>query len=84
MDDLLGLGQRKPEGQTRRIKDLVRRHFGLSEDTVLMVSKLRCHEDGCPDVETVIAVLETGTSPRTLKIAKGMTEILPADIHALA
>ena len=83
MEDLLGLGRNKPDGQTGRIKEMVRRHFGLSEDTVLMVSELRCHEDGCPDVETVIAVMETGVSPQTLKIAKRMADIQPADIHTL-
>ncbi|MAY68752.1 MAG: nitrate reductase [Rhodospirillaceae bacterium] len=84
MDDILGLSRAKPDGSAQRIKDLVRRRFGLDDSATLMVSELRCHEDGCPDVETVIAVMGAAQANLTWKIAKPMARIDAADIAALS
>ncbi len=79
MDDILGLSA-KPQGDhTKRIKDLVRDHWDVAEDTVIMVSELRCHEEGCPDAETVIALMDGAPEPRKVKISKSM-----ADVDAMA
>lgn len=83
MDDILGLSRPKPEGHGQRIKTLVRDFLDLTPDTTLMVSELHCHEDGCPDVETVIAVMRPGAERRTWKIGKSMAEIQVADISGL-
>ena len=40
-----------------------------------MVSELRCHEEGCPDVETVIALMHEGAEPEKVKIYKPMAEL---------
>ena len=48
-----------------------------------MVSELRCHEDGCPDVETVIAVMGDAQTSLTWKIAKPMAQVDAGDIAAL-
>ena len=83
MDDILGLSRGKPDGNAGRIKDLVRMRFCLSDEATLMVSELRCHEDGCPDVETVIAIMGTSRTQLTWKIAKPMTEVGEGDIQSL-
>ena len=83
MDDILGLSRAKPDGSGQRIKELVRKRFGLDEAATLMVSELRCHEDGCPDVETVIAVMGGGQANLTWKIAKPMAQVDAGDIAAL-
>lgn len=84
MDDILGLSRARPDGSARRIKDLVRRYFGLDDAVTLMVSELRCHEDGCPDVETVIAVMGDARASPTWKIAKPMAQVDADDIAALS
>ncbi|MEQ9558195.1 MAG: hypothetical protein RIG67_20685 [Rhodospirillales bacterium] len=84
MDDILGLSRAKPDGSGQRIKDLVRRRFALDDAATLMVSELRCHEDGCPDVETVIAVMGAARTSLTWKIAKPMALVDAGDIAALA
>lgn len=83
MQDILGLGKPKSTGDAQRIKALVRGRFGVAEDTTVMVSELRCHEDGCPDVETVIALMSGAGQRQSWKIAKPMTEISDGDIAAL-
>lgn len=82
MDDILGLARPKPAGDTQRIKSLVRVQLGLDEETTVMVSELHCHEDGCPDVETVIAVMAGGSDTESWKIAKPMSKVDAGDIQA--
>lgn len=84
MDDILGLSRAKPDGSAQRIKELVRERFELDDETTLMVSELRCHEDGCPDVETVIAVMNAARTSVTWKIAKPMAQVDAGDIAALS
>jgi hypothetical protein len=84
MDDILGLSRAKPDGSAGRIKDLVRGHFALGDDVTLMVSELRCHEDGCPDVETVIAVMGLADGNLTWKLAKPMAQVQDSDIAELS
>lgn len=84
MDDILGLSRGKPDGNAGRIKDLVRTRFGLDDEATLMVSELRCHEDGCPDVETVIAVMGAAADKLTWKISKPMAQVDAGDIAGLS
>jgi hypothetical protein len=84
MDDILGLSRPKPTGDAQRIKKLVRERFSLNDDITIMASELHCHEDGCPDVETVIAVMSGPDQRETWKIAKPMTDIAEDDIRKLA
>ncbi|MCB0970162.1 MAG: hypothetical protein KDA97_01400, partial [Acidimicrobiales bacterium] len=53
---LFGAGPRPDRVDARRVRDLVRAAFGLGDDAVVTVTELRCHDDGCPPVETVIAI----------------------------
>lgn len=83
MDDILGLSRAKSDGSGRRIKELVGERFSLDDAVTLMVSELRCHEDGCPNVETVIAVMRDAQAGLTWKIAKPMAQVDAGDIAAL-
>ena len=67
-----------------RVKRWVREVMGLSEDEVVMVTELRCAEDDCPDVETVIAVLGEPGRARKHKLLKPMTEVTQMDVMYLA
>ena len=56
MGDILGLSTRPKNDDTKRIKKLVRDAWTVPEEVVIMVSELRCHDEDCPDVETISSV----------------------------
>jgi hypothetical protein len=60
--------------------------MGLSDEVPVMVTELRCAEENCPDVVTVIAVLgEPGTAMnRNHKLLKPMSEVTREDVMGLA
>jgi|TARA_B100000530_G_C15640343_1_gene362041 hypothetical protein len=61
--------------QTNRVKALVRDIWDIDEGVVIMVSELKCYEDGCPDLETVVVLMDEGAQPKTIKINKCLSEI---------
>ena len=67
-----------------RVKRWVEQYMTLPPEAVVMVTELRCHEDGCPDVETVIAVLGPPGVARRHKLAKPAADVTPQDIWACA
>ena len=73
--DILGLSTKPIGNDTSRVKDLVREAWSVPEDVIIMVSKLRCYEDGCPDVETVIALMSNDREPIKVTINKPMAEL---------
>jgi len=80
------LGQRtKNDPQViGRIKGWVAESFQLAEDVAVMVTELRCTEEGCPPIETVIAILDTPGQPRQHKVYKPMAEVTAEDVAAAA
>ena len=62
---------------TQRVKDLVRNRWGIDDNVVIMVSELKCHKDGCPDVETVIAPMAEDQNPTKIKIERPVAEVDP-------
>ncbi len=80
------LGQRtKNDPQViARVKDWAAASFALAEDVTVMVTELRCTEEGCPPIETVIAILDTPGQPRQFKVYKPMAEVTAEDIAAVA
>ncbi len=56
MDIFAPRGSRYSE-RTNEIKAQVAAKLGLAEDATVMVTELTCSEEGCPPIETVIAVL---------------------------
>ena len=75
MEDILGLSTRPKNDDTKRIKKLVRDAWTVPEEVVIMVSELRCHDEDCPDVETVIALMAGPGEPVKVKIGKPMGEL---------
>jgi hypothetical protein len=46
------------------------------------VTELNCREPGCPDTETIIAILSAGQSPRIARIHKAIPEVEMAELAA--
>jgi hypothetical protein len=82
MEDILGLSKPPAPDSSRRVKDWVKEIRALPEEAVVMVSELRCHEDDCPDVETVIAIMGAGGSQKKVKFAKPIDNVTRKDIEA--
>ncbi|WP_346293709.1 hypothetical protein [Sphaerothrix gracilis] len=62
----------------RQIKTWVAAALNLPADVPISISQLRCHERGCPPVETVISVM---TQPvQTYKIHQPIAAVQQADI----
>jgi hypothetical protein len=68
----------------QRIKSWVRELFDLHENDVITVMELKCLEDDCPDVETVIGVLGEPGKARKHKLMKPIAEVSRGDIAGLA
>lgn len=66
--------------ESARVKDLVRRVFGLPEGTGLTASEIECLDPSCPGIETVILIMAEGEKVRAVKIGKPMPDILEADV----
>ena len=69
--------------QIVQVKSWVSQAFDLSEDISVMITQLQCTEEGCPPIETVIAIMETPGKPRQYKIHKPLAEVKRADIVGL-
>ena len=67
----------------RRIKELISEGFGLPETTTLAVAELRCHEPGCPLIETVITAPHTDGSVQDWRIVKPINDITSEDVESL-
>jgi hypothetical protein len=65
-----------------RIKGWVQWHWRLDDSTVVMVTQLRCHEPGCPPIETVIALLPMAGARWQTKLHKAPEDVTEADIQA--
>jgi len=73
----------KPPANTEKILQIqcwVRDRLALDEETIVMVSELRCSEPGCPPLETLIAVLDGPRQSRQFKFHKTIAELTPNDI----
>ncbi len=70
--------------KSSEIKRWTRELMDLPEDTPITVAELACREDGCPDIETVIGVLEPDKPIATIRVHATMTEVTKADIAEAA
>ena len=74
----------RPDAEAvRRVKALVTERFDLPETTTLAVAELRCHEPGCPPVETVVTARDADGRIRDWRIAKPLSEIAASDVQTL-
>jgi hypothetical protein len=62
-----------------RVKEWVREALALGDDVVVTVAELRCAEEDCPDVETVVGILEQGNQ-RKFKVLKPLPEVTWDDL----
>jgi hypothetical protein len=60
---------------TARLQAATRALLDLSDDVVISITELACREPGCPDLETVVAVMRAGERPCTAKIRKALPEV---------
>jgi len=84
MMDLFGSGPKPDTAKIGQVKAWVEERFTLAEDAVVMVTELRCTEEGCPPLETVIAVLDGPGSKRQYKLHKSVADVTREDIAAIA
>jgi hypothetical protein len=82
--DLFAARVRGSEQERQRIRDWVEALFGLTPDDTVLVTELRCHEPGCPPVETVIGILRPGHDTRQFKIGKAPLDVSREEIVVLA
>jgi hypothetical protein len=75
--------EKTKSGNSSNIKQWTRDIFSLSEEAVIMVSELQCHEPDCPPIETVIAIMQTGVPQRTFKIHKPIDQIGQSELEEL-
>lgn len=63
-----------------QIRRWVKDCLHIEEETIVMVSELRCSESGCPPLETLIAILDGPGQTRQFKFHKTIAEITANDI----
>ncbi len=84
MINLPGTRPKNERNQVVQIKQWVFDTFELTEDMSVMVTELQCTEEGCPPLETVIAILEGPGQTRQYKLHKALAEVTLSDVAALA
>ena len=65
-----------------RLKAATRALLDLSDDVVVSVTEITCRASGCPDVETVVAVLRAGEKPCTAKFRKPLRDVAADNLSA--
>lgn len=63
------------QAKSAEIKAWVRLQLDLAEDIPVSVVELACRDDGCPDIETVIGIMEPGKPIRTIRIHKAIADV---------
>lgn len=67
-----------------RVKAMFLEAFGLSEDTLLSVAELRCHEPGCHPIETVVTARNGDGEIREWRVHEPIKDITSEDVMALS
>ncbi len=68
------------QAKSAEIKDWVREVMKLPDDITMTVAELACREEGCPDIETVIGILEPGKAITTIRIHAQMADVKRVDV----
>jgi hypothetical protein len=82
MDIFSSRGPRSSE-RANEIKAQIAAELGLDGETTVMVTELACMEEGCPPVETVIAVFRTKKEKLQFRLHRSLAEISAHDIHEI-
>ena len=67
----------------RSLKEMFLKKFHLPESSTLSVAELRCHEPGCPPIETVITARMDDGSIKDWRISKPVDKIKQFDLEEL-
>jgi hypothetical protein len=67
----------------RNLKLLISKKYHLSDETIISIVELACHEPNCPPLETVITAQVEDGSIQNWRIAKAISEIEEYDINNL-
>ena len=67
----------------RNLKLLISNKYELSDNTIISIAELSCHEPDCPPIETVITVRYEDGSMKNWRVAKPISEVEETDIYEL-
>ena len=67
----------------RNLKLLISNKYKLSDNTIISIAELSCHEPDCPPIETVITVRYEYGSIKNWRVAKPISEVEETDIYEL-
>ncbi|QPF90636.1 hypothetical protein [Bradyrhizobium commune] len=66
----------------QQLKLQAQKLLGLPDDVTISVSELSCREPGCPDVETVVAILREGEKPTIARVHKPIPDVTSQELKA--
>ena len=66
-----------------RVKAYFVERFALPDDTLVSLAELRCHEPGCPPIETAITARGADGDMQDWRIHKKIEDIAREDVDAL-
>ncbi|QPH53314.1 hypothetical protein [Pontivivens ytuae] len=72
--------RRAAPGRAAEVKAWVIQHLALTDDDLVTVAELACHEPGCPPVETVVTVHGSDGSRRTWCVHRALADIDEGDV----
>jgi len=61
--------------KSAEIKVWARQLTGLPDDTPVSVVELACRDEGCPDIETVIGLMEADKPIRTIRLHLAIADV---------
>tara|TARA_B100000886_G_C20382358_1_gene474462 strand:- start:66 stop:320 length:255 start_codon:yes stop_codon:yes gene_type:complete len=67
----------------RNLKLLISNKYEMSDNTIISIAELSCHEPDCPPIETVITVRYENGSMKNWRVAKPISEVEETDIYEL-
>lgn len=70
--------------QTRRNKQWVSSLMGLSDQDTILLAEPAFRDGGCPDLETVIAVIRADRRRFMLRFPQAMSQLTEADMQYLS
>ena len=82
MDIFSSRGPRSSE-RSNEIKAQVVALLGLGGEATVMVTELACMEEGCPPVETIIAVFRPAMEKLQFRLHRPISEITAHDIEEM-
>ncbi|MEM7251491.1 MAG: nitrate reductase [Pseudomonadota bacterium] len=81
---LINTSQRRPNRErVRQLKEALRLALNLSDDAAVTVTELTCLEEGCPPIETVVALLRPDRPPLQHKLHKSSVDVDADDLTAV-